>query len=127
MLSLSVETSGCAYFLDRTVVYNPKLTQNIQPGDVGRMSQVGLNMGPRHARAIGWAKSYTKNLDHETKVQHDQDVIDAVSFVWGLAQKLMPQEVIETTKSRLNALSMPTLRTQNVPEGKIFRLPYNRL
>jgi len=50
-------------------------------------------MGPRHARVLGWAKSYTKKLDDEVKVEHDLDAVGALSIMWSLVQSIMPQEV----------------------------------
>ena len=30
-------------------------------------------MGPQNAHVLGLAKSFTKKIDHATKVEHDQD------------------------------------------------------
>lgn len=46
--------------------------------------QFGWNAGPRHARVFGLAKSFTKDLDDETKISHDTDIIAAMNLVWGV-------------------------------------------
>ncbi|KAK6981201.1 hypothetical protein R3P38DRAFT_2808303 [Favolaschia claudopus] len=38
--------------------------------------------GPRDLRVFQLAKSYTKNLDEETKADHDTEVIAAVTITW---------------------------------------------
>ena len=54
------------------------------------MSQAGMNLGARHARVLGWAKSYTTSLDQKTRVGHDLDAIGAASIAWSLFQAAMP-------------------------------------
>ena len=77
-------------------------------------------MGPQHAHVLGLAKSFTKKIDHATKVEHNQDAVGVISLAWGLMEKLMPQEVIEETKQHLQDLDLPELTTQNLPQGKII-------
>jgi len=74
-------------------------------------------MGPRHARVLGWAKSYTKKLDDEVKVEHDLDAVGALSIMWNLVQSVMPQEVQTCVDSRLAEVGLPRLATRNVDEG----------
>ncbi len=59
------------------------------------MTQVGMNMGPRHACVLGWAKSFTRKLDSKTMVDHDLDVIDALFITWSLVQSIMPSEILD--------------------------------
>ena len=77
-------------------------------------------MGPQNAHVLGLAKSFTKKIDHATKVEHNQDAVGVISLAWGLMEKLMPQEVIEETKQHLQDLDLPELTTQNLPQGKII-------
>ncbi|KAH9835213.1 uncharacterized protein C8Q71DRAFT_870583 [Rhodofomes roseus] len=65
---------------------------NIQPKHPGKMVQVGLNGGPRHARVLGWAKSYTKVLSRDSREQHDTDIIGATGIVWSLIQSAAPRQ-----------------------------------
>lgn len=92
----------------------------LQPNDVGTIFQLGLNMGPQNAHVLGLAKSFTKKIDHTTKVEHDQDAVGVISLAWGLMEKLMPQEVINETKQHLRDLGLPELTTQNLPSGKVI-------
>ncbi|KAJ4478734.1 hypothetical protein C8J55DRAFT_430144, partial [Lentinula edodes] len=52
---------------------------------VGTMNQVGLNMGPCHARVFGPVVSFTKKLVKEKMVDHDEDIIRAASLIWSIA------------------------------------------
>ncbi|KAF8074558.1 hypothetical protein FPV67DRAFT_1574567 [Lyophyllum atratum] len=96
--------------------------RDVRPDHEGCMVQAGLNLGPRHARVLGWAKSYTKKLDAKTKTEHDEDVIGAVSLLWSLVQTAMPQEVAEHVQKQLDASQLPTVATRNVPKGNGFHL-----
>ena len=86
------------------------------------MVQTGLNMGPRHARVLGWAKSFTKNLDYREKVMQDQEVIGATSLMWSLVQSAVPQKITQHVMQCLENGGLPNLATRNVEEGK-----YNNL
>jgi hypothetical protein len=55
-----------------------------KPTHPGQLVQVGLNMGPHHARVLGWAKSYTKKLDGQVMVEHDLDAVGALSIMWSM-------------------------------------------
>ena len=66
-------------------------------------------MGPQNAHVLGLAKSFTKKIDHTTKVEHDQDAVGVISLAWGLMEKLMPQEVINETKQHLRDLGLPVV------------------
>ena len=78
------------------------------------MVQVGLNMGPRHARVLGWAKSYTKNLDNSERIIQDQEVIGAASLMWSLIQSVVPHEITEHVMQCLEDASLPALATRDV-------------
>lgn len=82
------------------------------------MVQVGLNAGPWHARASGFAISYTKNLSSETKIMHDQEIIGAVSFIWQLIKSVTLPEITEHVEQKLREEGLPSIATQNVAEGE---------
>ena len=84
------------------------------------MAQVGINHGPRHARVLGWAKSYTKSLDQEARFNHDQDAIGAASITWSLLQAAMPQEVISPVYEELSIAGLPHIATRDVGPGNFF-------
>lgn len=85
------------------------------------MSQVGLNLGPRHARVLGFAKSYTAKLDDMQIQQHDEDAIGAASITWGLIQAAMLSEVIDPVNQELAAAELPRLATRNIKPGTVLR------
>ena len=101
------------------IVYIIKLLHLLflKPTHSGRMAQVGMNMGPRHARILGWAKSFTRKLDSETMVDRDLDVIGALSITWSLVQSVMPSEILDHVDSCLEEAGLPRLATCNVEEG----------
>ncbi|KAF8804648.1 hypothetical protein BYT27DRAFT_7225275 [Phlegmacium glaucopus] len=86
--------------------------RNIRPTHPGHMSQVGLNLGPRHARVLGWAKSYTQSLDKTACFNHDQDAIGAASISWSLFQAAMPQEVVSPVYEALSEAGLPCIATR---------------
>ena len=81
------------------------------------MNQIGINLGPRHARVLGWAKSYTKSLDQEARFSHDQDAIGAASISWSLFQAAMPQEIISPVYEELSRAGLPRIATRDVNPG----------
>jgi hypothetical protein len=83
----------------------------------GQLVQVGLNMGPRHARVLGWAKSYTKKLDSQAMVEHDLDAVGTLSIMWSMVQSTMPNEILGAVNSCLAEVGLPHLATRNVDEG----------
>ncbi|KAH8108639.1 hypothetical protein DFH11DRAFT_1516595, partial [Phellopilus nigrolimitatus] len=91
----------------------------------GTMTQVGLNMGPRHARVLGWAKSYTKDLDFSTMVEHDTEIIGAVSLIWSILKSVMPADVTDHVEKKLDAEGLPRIATQNVAEDMGYCLDLN--
>ena len=84
------------------------------------MTQVGINLGARHARVLGWAKSYTKSLDQEARINHDQDAIGASSIAWSLFQAVMPQEIISPVYEELSNANLPRIATRDVGPGIFF-------
>ncbi|KIY43015.1 hypothetical protein FISHEDRAFT_54302, partial [Fistulina hepatica ATCC 64428] len=89
----------------------------------GCMVQIGLNMGARHARTLGWAKSFTRKLSDSTMICEDHDVIAAGALFWSFAQHIMPYEIIMEIKDAMKG--MPNLATRNVPPGEFFQLTLN--
>ncbi|KAF8173211.1 hypothetical protein K438DRAFT_1611016, partial [Mycena galopus ATCC 62051] len=84
----------------------------------GTMVQIGWNTGPRHARVFGLAKSYTRNLDHHTAIDHDQDVIAAMTLTWSLAKSLLPIEMIAEVTAAVRETGLPKMVTRNISEGR---------
>ena len=82
------------------------------------MVQVGLNTGPRHARAFGIAKSFVKNLSEQKMVEHDEEVIAGCSLMWQLALGYLPTEVTGSIVQSLKEADLPRLQTRNVHEGE---------
>jgi len=76
-----------------------------------------MNMGARHARVLGWAKSYTKKLDAATMVEYDQDAVGGLSIMWSFVQSVMPLEVRDHVNSCLADAGLPRMATRNVDEG----------
>ena len=76
-------------------------------------------MGPRHARVLGWAKSYTKKLDAATMVEYDKDAVGGLSIMWSFVQSVMPLEVRDHVDSCLADVGLPRLATRNIDEGFI--------
>jgi hypothetical protein len=95
-----------------------------QPTHPGHMAQFGLNAGARHVCALGQAKSYTKDLDQGTRINHDTDVIGAVSITWSLIRSVMPIEVLGEVDRALELDGMPRLATRDVCESKLFSISY---
>jgi hypothetical protein len=83
------------------------------------MTQAGYNAGPCHARIFGLAKSYNKALDSATMVQHDEDVISAMSLAWSVCRSFLPTNLISKIDGYLNDAGLPTMATRNVKPGEI--------
>lgn len=95
------------------------------------MVQIGLNMGPRHARILGWAKSFTRNLSDKEMIQQDTDLLGGMSLLWALIKAYLPTDVTKPVQHKLDGI-YPTMATRNVPEGMItffslFRLPGTKI
>ncbi|KAK7015973.1 hypothetical protein R3P38DRAFT_2615944 [Favolaschia claudopus] len=96
--------------------------RNVRPSHPGSMVQIGWNAGPFHARVFGLAKSYTKNLNEETRTAHDLDAIAAINVAWALTKAVTPTDVTRIIEEALAASGMPRIATRDVPEGTGFRL-----
>lgn len=79
--------------------------------------QIGLNMGPRHARILGWAKSFTRKLTHGEMVREDTNLIGAMSLLWALVKSFLPVDITELVQTLLDK-DYPALATHNIPMGK---------
>ncbi|KAJ7436557.1 hypothetical protein FB451DRAFT_1061694, partial [Mycena latifolia] len=92
----------------------------------GSMVQFGWNAGPRHARVFGLAKSFTKDLDDSTKIDHDNDIIAATTVVWGVAKAWLPTDITEAIDSQLAESGMPRIASRNdYPPGTGFQIKLN--
>ncbi|KAK7045248.1 hypothetical protein R3P38DRAFT_3347404 [Favolaschia claudopus] len=96
--------------------------RDVRPNHPGHMAQVGYNAGPFHARVFGTAKSYTKNLDEETRTEHDLDAIAAITILWALAKALAPADITEAIEKTLADSGMPRIATRDVPPGTGYRI-----
>lgn len=78
-------------------------------------------MGPRHARVLGWAKSFQKVLDEDTMISCDEDAVGALSIMWSLIQSVMPRNVLDCVDDKLADMKLPRLATRNIKEGTIAK------
>ncbi|KAK7036891.1 hypothetical protein R3P38DRAFT_2517117, partial [Favolaschia claudopus] len=92
--------------------------RNVRPNHPGHMAQIGWNAGPRHARVFQAAKSYTKNLDLETRIEHDLYSVAALSLTWALLKALAPSDIPDTIEKTLADSGLPKIATRDVPEGE---------
>ncbi|KAJ7717928.1 hypothetical protein B0H14DRAFT_2172494, partial [Mycena olivaceomarginata] len=74
----------------------------------------GYNAGPRHVQIFGLAKSFTKVPDSATMVQHNKDVISAMSLTWSVCRSFLPTNLISKIDGYLENVRMPTMATRNV-------------
>lgn len=81
------------------------------------MAQVGINTGLRHARVLGWAKSYTRNLDDATKTMHDIDIVGAAGLIWNMLKAALPRSMTKHVEQCLKDQGLPRLATQHVGPG----------
>ena len=93
------------------------MLRQFQPTHPGSMQQIGYNTGPRHARALGLAKSYSRVLTESQRVAHDQDVIGAASFVWALVKSVAPVETTQPVENEMDKVNIPCLATHDVAPG----------
>ncbi|KAF6756028.1 hypothetical protein DFP72DRAFT_1067327 [Ephemerocybe angulata] len=96
--------------------------RDVRPNHPGRMVQIGINMGPRHARTLGYAISFTKKLTLEQKAAQDTDLIGALSLLWNLAKAYMPGDVMDEITGFLEDLNYPELGTRHIPSGRGFSI-----
>jgi len=95
------------------------------------MVQIGLNMGPCHARILGWAKSFTQNLSDKEMIQQDTHFLGGMSLLWALIKAYLPTDVTQPVQDKLDGI-YPTMATCNVPEGmttffSLFPLPVMKI
>lgn len=74
-------------------------------------------MGPRHARLLGWAKSFTAKLSEQNRYIEDTDALGAVSLFWNVILSIMPKEVIQEILDYLKREKLPNIATRDIPEG----------
>ncbi|KAJ7310145.1 hypothetical protein DFH08DRAFT_718899 [Mycena albidolilacea] len=84
------------------------------------MTQARYNAGPCHAWISGLAKSYNKALDSATMVQHNEDVISAMSLTRSVCRSFLPTNLISKIDGYLDDAGLPTMATQNVKPGEIY-------
>ena len=82
------------------------------------MVQIGWNAGPGHACVFGLAKSYTVKIDQQTAIEHDQDVIAALTLTWSIAKAFLLTEMISSITDAVGEIGLPKLATHNVAEGR---------
>ncbi|KAF5389738.1 hypothetical protein D9757_005999 [Collybiopsis confluens] len=118
-------SEGLMSFLSQAVDAARDVRRNIRPTHDGVMNQIGLNMGPRHCRVFGAAKSFTKKLTDEQMISHDHDIIGAVSVFWAICQAILPEDIRSTINQYMEDEQLPALQTRNVEPGReAFFFPY---
>lgn len=83
------------------------------------MTQVGINTGPRHARQLGYGKSYQAKLSEDECRIHDEDVNGASGIFWSLILSTMPVEVTESAVQDLRENNIPHLATRFIEPGML--------
>ncbi|KAF6751598.1 hypothetical protein DFP72DRAFT_850713 [Ephemerocybe angulata] len=78
---------------------------------------IGINMGPCHARTLGYAILFTKKLTLEEKTAQDTDLIGALSLLWNLAKAYMPGDFMDEITRFLEDLNYPELGTRHIPSA----------
>lgn len=81
------------------------------------MSQAGWNLGSRHARVLGFAKSYTANLSEDIKQIHDEGIVSIGGLMWQFVLGHMPREITDAVNASLEQRDMPSLATQRAVPG----------
>jgi hypothetical protein len=89
----------------------------LKPNHPGKMVQIGMNMGPRHARVLGWAVSFTRKLSDKEKTRQDANLLGAMSLLWALAKSYVPLDITDPMQKLLDE-SYPTMATPHIPVGK---------
>jgi len=78
------------------------------------MVQAGWNQGPKHARVLVLAKSFTKKLSGDEYIRQDKDLISVAGLFWALVLHNFPSEAINEIVLGLIKVGMPYLGTRNV-------------
>ncbi|KAJ6613652.1 hypothetical protein B0H10DRAFT_2191846 [Mycena sp. CBHHK59/15] len=113
----SNEQAAILEWVQHTVDVATEERRNVRPDHLGKMVQVGYNAGPRHAHVFGCPKSYNKNLDEDTKINHDHDVIAAVNIVWAASKAWLPTDITDNIETHLRENDLPRIATRNIPAG----------
>lgn len=91
------------------------------------MAQFGLNAGAqvpksvpgqRSACVLGYAVSYTKQLDEQTCTVHDQDIIAMTGLIWSIIRAIVLSDVTAHVQQCLANIKMPEMGMQYVKSGK---------
>jgi hypothetical protein len=90
------------------------------------MQQVGYNTGPRHARALGLAKSYCRVLTKDQRVAHDQDVVGMACIFWAMIKAIAPVETTAPVEEEMDKAGIPRLATRDVAPGMLLHLAFIR-
>ncbi|KAL1739927.1 hypothetical protein HDZ31DRAFT_3425, partial [Schizophyllum fasciatum] len=94
----------------------------------GLMTQIGANNGPRHARVAGYAISHkTAKHSKDERIAQDHAALNAMAFVWALANRGIITEVIQDVNDGLDRDWVPDLGTRNVPGGLGYTVYVNGL
>ncbi|THU95842.1 hypothetical protein K435DRAFT_606927, partial [Dendrothele bispora CBS 962.96] len=84
----------------------------------GVMTQIGVNMGPRHCQVLGYATSFLpKKLTDEEKTDQDLRLIGDISILWVLILAFIPEDVTEPEEYQEHP-AMQQMGTSFVPPGK---------
>ena len=100
----------CFYLLDLQLMC-------LKPNHPGKMVQIGMNMGPRHAHILGWAVSFTRKLSDKEKTRQDANLLGGMSLLWALAKSYLPLDLTDPMQKLLDE-SYPTMATPRIPVGK---------
>ena len=69
-------------------------------------------------RVLGFAKSFVKNLTDDEKVEHDKELIGAMSLLWALVVGFIPLDIIDPVRTKLRE-EYPPLGTAHIPPGTL--------
>ncbi|KAK6992300.1 hypothetical protein R3P38DRAFT_2802787 [Favolaschia claudopus] len=87
--------------------------RDVRPKSDGTMVQLGYNAGPRDLRVFQLAKSYTKNLDEQTKADHDTE--------------RGCRSITNKIEDTLEENGLPRIATRNIPAGNGYQIQFRDL
>ncbi|KAK6972019.1 hypothetical protein R3P38DRAFT_3297240 [Favolaschia claudopus] len=119
-------TAICEWFQD-VIDTAVNERRDVRPKSDGTMVQLGYNAGPRDLRVFQLAKSYTKNLDEETKADHDTEVIAAVTITWAVAKAWLPLDITNKIEDTLEENGLPRIATRNIAAGSGYQIQFRGL
>ncbi|KAK6974448.1 hypothetical protein R3P38DRAFT_3378644 [Favolaschia claudopus] len=93
-------TAICEWFQD-VIDTAVNERRDVRPKSDGTMVQLGYNAGPRDLRVFQLAKSYTKNLDEQTKADHD-------------TERGLPLDITNKIEDTLEENGLPRIATRNI-------------